>query len=99
MESVASALLPLPEGLVLESVQATPTTVFARIACIDLQAACPHCHQPSQRIHGHYTRTVADLPCAGRRVVLYLSVRKFVCGTPTCPQRIFTERLPEFVTS
>jgi Transposase/zinc-finger of transposase IS204/IS1001/IS1096/IS1165 len=50
-------------------------------------------------MHGHYERTVADLPCAGRRVILALTVRKFVCRTPTCPQRIFTERLPELVHS
>jgi transposase len=57
------------------------------------------CQQPSDRIHGHYGRTVADLPCAGRHVTLALAVRKFVCRTPTCPQQIFTERLPRLVQS
>ncbi|MDQ2903741.1 MAG: ISL3 family transposase [Chloroflexota bacterium] len=61
--------------------------------------ACPECHQLSTRIHGAYQRTVADLPCAGRDVMLLFTVRKFVCGTSTCPQRIFTERLPELVES
>ncbi len=51
------------------------------------------------RIHGKYQRTVADLPCAGRTVILALTVRKFVCSTPTCPCRIFTERLPGLVAS
>jgi hypothetical protein len=37
---------------------------------------------------------VADLPCGGRRVILALTVRKFVCSVPTCPRKIFTERLP-----
>src|SRR5207244_5432308 len=46
-----------------------------------------------------YVRTVADLPCGGRRVILRLSVRKFVCGTPACPRQIFTERLPDLVQS
>ena len=50
-------------------------------------------------IHGHYRRTVADLPCAGRNVILALTVRKFVCSTPGCPRRIFTERLPGLVQS
>ena len=31
--------------------------------------------------------------------MLALRVRKFVCRTPTCPQQIFTERLPELVYS
>jgi len=34
---------------------------------------------------------VADVPCGGRRVSLALTVRKFVCSTPTCPRKIFTE--------
>src|SRR5262249_48338344 len=42
-------------------------------------------------------RTVADLPCAGRNVILALTVRKFVCGTPMCPCKIFAERLPGLV--
>jgi hypothetical protein len=42
---------------------------------------------------------VADLPCAGRNVILALTVRKFVCGTPGCLRRIFTERLPGLVES
>ena len=44
-------------------------------------------------------RTVADLPCAGRRVLLALTVRKFICHTPTCPRQIFTEQLPDLVQS
>ena len=60
---------------------------------------CPECQQPSFRIHSCYQRTVADLPCAGRNVLLVLTVRKFVCGTPTCPRKIFTEHLPGLVQS
>jgi transposase len=99
MESMESALLPLPEDITLQSVYPTPTTVFVRIACQRPSAACPQCQQISERVHGHYTRTVADLPCAGRRVVLQLLVRKFVCSTATCPQQIFTERIGDLVQS
>jgi transposase len=42
---------------------------------------------------------VADVPCAGRNVILALTLRKFVCGTPGCPRKIFTERLPGLVES
>ncbi len=34
-----------------------------------------------------------------RRVVLALTVRKFVCTTPTCSRQIFTERLADLVQS
>jgi transposase len=95
----ASAFLPLPDGLVIVSLAATETHLMVHVACTVPTACCPQCQQPSDRIHGHYGRTVADLPCAGRHVTLALAVRKFVCRTPTCPQQIFTERLPRLVQS
>jgi transposase len=99
MEAMDMALLPLPEDITLQSVHPAETVVVAQIACQHPSAACPQCQQPSERVHGYYTRTVADLPCVGRRVVLQLTVRKFVCGTATCPQQIFTERLVGLVQS
>jgi transposase len=95
----ASRLFSFPEEIVISSVQASPTEVVLHIACQRPCAACPLCQQPSERVHGRYRRTVADLPCAGRRVILALTVRKFVCTTPTCPRQIFTERLADLVQS
>ena len=94
-----SLLFALPDGIFISSVRATPTQLVVQIACRRSDAACPLCQQLSERVHGHYGRTVADLPCAGRRVILALTVRKFVCGIPTCPRQIFTERLPDLVQS
>jgi transposase len=95
----ASLLFALPDGIFVSSVRSTTTELVVYIACRRSCAACPLCQQPSERVHGHYGRTVADLPCAGRRVILALTVRKFVCGTPTCPRQIFTERLADLVQS
>jgi transposase len=50
-------------------------------------------------LHSRYVRTVGDLPCAGRQVVLKLTVRKFLCSVPDCPRTMFTERLPDLVQS
>lgn len=94
-----SPFLPLPDGLVIVSLAETNTQLVVRVACRFPTACCPLCQLPSDRIHGRYGRTVADLSCAGRRVILALTVRKFVCRTPTCPRQIFTERLPELVQS
>src|SRR5260221_1796880 len=94
-----SPFLSLPDGLVIASVLATETQLVVHVACRLPTACCPLCHLPSDRIHGHYGRTVAALPCAGRHVILALSVRKFVCRTPTCQRQIFTERLPDLVQS
>src|SRR6266571_1031425 len=95
----SSPFLPLPDGIVISSVRGATTELVVHIACRLPCAACPVCQQPSERVHGTYVRTVADLPCGGRRVILRLSVRKFVCGTPACPRQIFTERLPDLVQS
>ena len=94
-----SLFLPLPDGLVITSLAATATQLVVQVTCLSSAARCPLCQQLSERVHGHYGRTVADLPCAGRRVILALRVRKFVCGAPNCPQQIFTERLPDLVQS
>lgn len=61
-------------------------------------AACPVCGTSAHRVHSHYSRTVKDLSVQTRQVILSLRVRKFYCDQPTCPRRIFAERLPR-VTS
>ena len=62
------------------------------------RVSCPSCAALSSRVHGYYTRTVADLPWAGVPVLLQLSVRRFVCTHSDCPRRTFSEPLPEVVT-
>ncbi len=94
-----SSLFHLPAGITMASIHPSASELVMRVACASASMVCPQCHQPSARLHGNYQRTVADLPCAGRDVILLLTVRKFVCGTSTCPQKIFTERLPELVES
>jgi transposase len=56
-------------------------------------AQCPCCGQASRRIHGCYTRTLADLPWCGTPVCLRVRVHKFFCDKPTCQRKIFAERL------
>jgi len=98
IESLTSLFL-LPDSIAIEAVSPTKTRLTIQVACMLKNAACPLCQHPSERIHGSYGRTVADVPCGGRRVTLALTVRKFVCGTPECPRKIFTERLPALVQS
>ncbi len=56
---------------------------------------CPLCSGLTQRVHSHYERTLADLPCVHFRLRLILQVCKFFCPNAECRRRIFTERLPE----
>ena len=97
--NILSSLFHLPARIAIASIHPSASELVIRVACTSTSMACPSCEHPSARVHGAYQRTVADLPCAGRNVLLLLTVRKFVCGTSTCPQRIFTERLPELVAS
>src|SRR6266704_2434198 len=94
-----SSVFHFPAGITIDSIDPSANELVISITCDAPSMPCPQCHQPSARIHGHYQRTVADVPCAGRTVILALTVRKFVCSTPTCPQKIFTERLPGLVES
>jgi zinc-finger of transposase IS204/IS1001/IS1096/IS1165 len=94
-----SRVFHLPAGIAVTSVRPSASELVIAVACATASMPCPECHQSSARIHGHYQRTVADLPCAGRNVLLMLTVRKFVCSTPTCSHKIFTERLPGLVKS
>lgn len=94
-----TSLFLLPKNIAIEAVYPTKTHLTVQVACRLQSAACPLCQRPSERIHGSYGRTVADVPCGGRKVTLAFTVRKFVCGTPQCPRKIFTERISEFVQS
>jgi len=92
-----SSLFLLPDTIAIEAVYPTKTHVTIQVVCVLKSAACPLCQHSSERIVGSYGRTVADVPCGGRKVTLALTVRKFICGTPECPCKIFTERLPDLV--
>jgi transposase len=58
-------------------------------------APCPSCGTQSSRIQSRYTRSLRDLPSAGRPIRLIMHVRRFFCKKSTCAQKIFTERLPD----
>ena len=92
-----SPFLPLPEGMIIGQVEITPTQLTVEVISTQPWARCPGCGTPSEAVHCHYQRTVHDVPCGGRRVVLQLGVRKFFCRTATCQRKVFAERLPDLV--
>src|SRR6516165_7456334 len=92
-----SPFLPLCEGLVVKRVVHTAPTLTVIVASTTLIACCPLCQEPSEHLHGHYQRAVADLPCSGRQVTLLNIERTFVCLNLACPRVIFAERLPDLV--
>jgi transposase len=92
-----SPFLPLPEGMVIGQVEIAQAQLTVEVISTQPFAHCPDCGRPSDHVHCQYQRTVHDVPCGGRRVVLRLCVRKFFCRVPSCPRKVFTERLPDLV--
>ena len=92
-----TSLLSLPEGMLIEQIQITENGLVIALVATHPTSGCPLCSEPSSSIHSHYRRVLHDAPCAGRRVQLMLTVRKFYCRNPYCERSVFTERLPAFV--
>lgn len=92
-----ASLFYLPTGVRLLRVTCRPDTVMLEATTVAHGVRrCPRCQMPSDHFHSAYTRTLADVPCAARRVTVRLQVRKFRCRNAQCPQRIFAERLPMY---
>ena len=92
-----TSLLSLPEGMLIEQIQITENGLVIAVVSTSPTSCCPLCSEGSSSIHSHYRRVMRDVPCAGRRVQLLLTVRKFYCRNPLCERKVFTERLRAFV--
>jgi len=93
-------LLPgaIPLRLEAWDVEDATAQITLQITSTAPRVPCPGCARVTQRLHSHYTRTLADLPWGTWRVTWQLRVRKFFCDNPACRRRIFTERLPNVAT-
>ena len=92
-----SSLFSLPEGLEVEGLELQGNLLAGAIVSVLPCSCCPLCSQTSSQVHSWYRRTLRDVPCASRQVILHLSVRKFFCRNPECARKIITLRLPTFV--
>ena len=92
-----TALLQLPEGMLIDQIHITENGLVIEVVATHPTSCCPLCSETSSSIHSHYRRILRDAPCAGRRVQLFLTARKFYCRNPLCERKVFTERLPTFV--
>jgi transposase len=93
---LAQILLPYPDQLSLDEYRLSTDTLDLNISNHTLTAQCTNCGAPATRIHGHYQRLLADLPCCGRQIHIHWTVRRFFCDSPSCPKITFTEQLPTF---
>jgi transposase len=90
-------VLALPEGLEVTNIDVIDGVLTISAVSTQTSVCCPLCAFVGTRVHSHYTRTIADLPCAGQPVRLLVQVRKFLCDERTCARKIFAERLAPFV--
>src|SRR5215813_6482438 len=86
-----------PNLLHLERVRSEPDRITLIMKTAPRPALCPRCHSPSSHLHSRYVRRLADLPWLGVAVRLEIQARRLYCRHTTCAQRIFCERIPEFV--
>ncbi|HEU5383870.1 MAG TPA: transposase family protein [Ktedonobacteraceae bacterium] len=91
-------LLGLPAYLCLEQIEIASHALTLSLAVETASAACPLCQQKSSRIHSHYIRTLADLPCGGKALRLIVVIRRFFCENEACARKIFAERLPDLTS-
>jgi transposase len=87
-------LLPSIADVTVLSVDVNNEAIRVEARSTAAGAACPDCGSLSSRIHSSYLRFPADVPSAGRRVVLCLSVRRFFCRGDSCGRRTFVEQMP-----
>jgi transposase len=82
-------LFPQLAGLRVDRVEDTGDAVVISASCVPSSRSCPACGALSARVHGGYSRTVADGAAAGRPVRIILRVLRFLCLDPSCPKVTF----------
>ncbi|WCN05111.1 ISL3 family transposase [Streptomyces sp. M92] len=87
-------LFPAIVDLAVLSVDVKNEAVHVEARSTAAEAVCPSCGSHSSRIHSSYLRFPADVPSAGRRVVLCLWVRRLFCRNVACGRLAFVEQLP-----
>jgi transposase len=97
MQMEVKPALALPAGLEVTALEVMENVLTITAVSTQVCPACPLCGMPAVRVHSHYTRQVADLPCGGQQVRLLLHVRKYFCDVLTCARKVFVERLMPFV--
>lgn len=80
-------------GIVVEAVERAVDAVTLHARVRALEGVCPHCGNPSGRVHGRYVRRLADAALGGIKTVLALTVRRFKCVNAACDAVTFAEQV------
>lgn len=79
--------------LVIEGVEGEDDLIRVMARTRDEPVPCPVCGTLIGRVHGYYSRTVADLPVEGLRVVS-IQGRRLLCPAWECGRQTFREQVP-----
>jgi transposase len=93
LEELIKRLLPEQANLQVDQLVFNPGELILLVTSTQLEGQCPMCEKATRRIHSRYWRTLEDLPWGASRLQLRVHLRRFFCTTPSCPRKIFTERL------
>ncbi len=83
-------LFPQLTDLQVHRVEDTGNAVAIYASCMASSACCPACGSTSARVHGGYSRTVADGAAGGRPLLIVVRVLRFCCVNASCPKATFT---------
>lgn len=87
----------VPKGLVVEQTAREDGFIRIWVRAASPSGHCPSCGTISRRVHSRYLRRPSDLPLAGHKVSLHLTVRRFRCDAVLCGQQVFAERFADNV--
>jgi len=82
-------IIPDLPDIQVEGMDVAAEEITLTLRTTSLMALCPSCGTESSRIQSRYTRTLRNLPSAGRPIHLIMHVRRFFCKKRTCSQKIF----------
>ena len=88
-QELLALLFPQLAALKVHRVEDTGEAVVITASCTASSGSCPACGSVSARVHGGYSRTVADGAAGGRAVLIVLRVLRFLCTCPSCPKATF----------
>jgi transposase len=88
-QELLALLFPQLAGLRVHRIEDNGDAVVITASCTASSGSCPACGSVSARVHGGYSRTVADGAAGGRPVLIILRVLRFLCTCQSCPKGTF----------
>jgi transposase len=82
-------LFPQLSGLRVHRVEDTGDAVVISVSRTGSSGCCPACGSVSARVHGGYSRTVADGAAGGRPLLVIVQVLRLACVNPSCRRATF----------